>query len=60
MEALRYGVMSYANEQATPREVQMQRHIQKIVDPTQKYIEYLRLSAKLPASDIAFTIPRRR
>ena len=59
-ESFRYGVMSYASEQATPRDVQMQRKIQKIEDPTQKYIEYLRLSAKLPASDIAFTIPRRR
>jgi hypothetical protein len=52
-ESFRYGMMSYTTEQLTPRDVQMQRRIQKIEDPTQKYIEYLRLSSKPAAADIA-------
>ena len=59
-ESFRYGVMSYASEQAVPREVAMQRRIQKIEDPTQKYMEYLRLSAKPAGANISFTIPRGR
>jgi hypothetical protein len=59
-ESFRYGVMSYASEQNVPREVAMQRKIQKIEDPTQKYMEYLRLSARTPNSDISFQMPRRR
>jgi len=58
-ESFRYGVMSYASEEGTPFEVLMQREIQKIPSNTQKYQRYLELTAKR-ASDIAFTIPRRR
>ena len=58
-ESFRYGVMSYASEQGIPREVQMQREIMAISDNTLKYHCYLELTAKR-ASDIVFTIPRRR
>ena len=59
-EAFRYGVMSYASEQAVPREVEIQREIMSIKDNTQKYIRYLELTSRNRASDIGFTIPRRR
>jgi hypothetical protein len=59
-ESLRYGVMSYANEQAIPREVEIQREIMSIKDNTQKYQRYLKLSSRPRLADIAFTIPRRR
>jgi len=58
-ESFRYGVMSYASEEGTPREVLMQREIQTIPSNTQKYIRYLELTAKRTNS-IAFTIPRGR
>ena len=58
-ESFRYGVMSYGSEQATPREVLIQREIMSIQDNTQKYLRYLELTAKRTNS-IAFTIPRRR
>ena len=35
-ESFRYGAMSYASEQNVPREVAMQRKIQKIEDTTEK------------------------
>ena len=57
-ESFRYGVMSYASEQAVPREVEIQRELQKIASNTQKYMRYLELTAK--QANIAFTIPRRR
>jgi len=59
-ESFRYGVMSYGSEQAIPREVLIQREIQKITGNTQKYIRYLELSSRPRSEDIAFTIPRRR
>jgi hypothetical protein len=59
-ESFRYGVMSYASEQRIPREEAMRQRIQKIEDPTQKYMEYLRLSSRPASADIAFTIRRRR
>jgi hypothetical protein len=59
-ESFRYGVMSYGTEQTTPREVLMQREIQKITSNTQKYQRYLELSSRSRLADIAFTIPRRR
>ena len=60
-ESWRYGVMSYASHQAPPREVQMQERIKKIEDPTQKYMEYLRLSSRPAGADaVAFTLNRRR
>jgi hypothetical protein len=59
-ESSRHGVMSYASEQAVPREVEMQREIMSIKDNTQKYIRYLELSSRPRIADIAFTIPRRR
>jgi hypothetical protein len=43
-ESFRYGVMSYASEQGTPREVLIQREIKSIKDNTQKYIRYLQLT----------------
>jgi hypothetical protein len=58
-ESFRYGVMSYANEQGIPREVEIQREIMAIKDNTQKYQRYLELTAKRTNS-IAFTIPRGR
>jgi hypothetical protein len=59
-ESFRYGVMSYASEGVTPREVLIQREIQKISSNTQKYQRYLELSSRPRLADIAFTIPRRR
>ena len=53
-------VMSYGSEQAIPREVLIQREIQKITGNTQKYIRYLELTSRPRSADIAFTIPRRR
>ena len=43
-ESFRYGVVSYASEQGTPREVLIQREIMSIKDNTQKYIRYLQLT----------------
>jgi uncharacterized protein YbaR (Trm112 family) len=48
-----------ANEQAIPREVEIQREIMAIKDNTAKYQRYLELTAK-QANSIVFTIPRRR
>lgn len=60
-ESFRYGVMSYATAQKVPHEVVMQERIKGITDPTQKYMEYLRLSAqRRAADDISFTITPRR
>jgi len=52
--------MSYGSEQATPREVLIQREIISIKDNTAKYQRYLELSSRPRLADIAFTIPRRR
>ena len=51
--------MSYGSEQATPREVLIQREIMSIPNNTQKYQRYLELTAKR-TNNIVFTIPRRR
>jgi hypothetical protein len=59
-ESFRYGVMSYASEQAIPREVQIPREIMSIKDNTQKYQRYLELTSRPATADIAFTIPRCR
>jgi phage terminase large subunit len=59
-ESWRYGVMSYASAEKIPREVELQEHIKKIEDPTQKYMEYLRLAAKPRDNDLTFTMSRRR
>ena len=48
-----------ANEQAIPREVEIQREIMAIKDNTAKYQRYLELTAK-QANSITFTISRRR
>src|SRR5215469_2495618 len=53
-ESTRHGVMSYASEQAVPREVEMQRIIQAIPDNTLKYQRYLELTAKR-ASETSFS-----
>ena len=58
-ESFRYGVMSYASEQGTPREVEIQGEIMSIKDNTQKYLRDSELTAKRTIS-IGFTIPRRR
>jgi hypothetical protein len=49
-----------ANEQAIPREVEIQREIQAIPSYTEKYIRWLQLTSRPPTADIVFTIPRRR
>ena len=59
-ESFRYGVMSYGSEQATPREVLIQREIMSIPDNTLKYQRYLELTSRPRSADIVFTIPRRR
>ena len=59
-ESFRYGVMSYGSEQATPREVLIQREIMSIPNNTLKYQRYLELTSLPRLADIAFTIPRRR
>jgi hypothetical protein len=59
-ESFRYGLMSYATAKAPPREVQVQKRVQAIEDPTQKYMEYLRISARPAIADASFTISRRR
>jgi hypothetical protein len=59
-ESFRYGLMSYSTEQDTPREVLIQREIQKITSNTGKYIRCLELSSRSLLADITFTIPRRR
>ena len=45
-ESLCDGVMSYASELATLREVETQREIMSIKDDTQKYQRYLELSSR--------------
>jgi hypothetical protein len=55
----RYGLMSDATEEDTPREVEIQLEIMSIKDNTQKHLRYLELTAKRTNS-IALTIPRRR
>ena len=59
-ESFRYGLMSYANQQDTPREVRMQREIEAIGSNTQKYLRYLELSSKPATDGVVFTINRRR
>ena len=52
--------MSYASEQAVPREVQIQREIMAIKDNTAKHQRYLELLSSRPRlANITFTIPRR-
>jgi len=58
-ESWRDGVMSYASEQKMPREVELQERIKKIENPTQKYMEYLRLAAKPREPDMVFSMSRR-
>jgi phage terminase large subunit len=58
-EALRYGVMSYASKAPVPEEVEMAERLQQISDPTARYMEYLRLSAKQSSSSVELPIPRR-
>jgi hypothetical protein len=43
-----------------PREVELQERIKKIEDPTQKYMEYLRLAAKPREPDMVVSMSRRR
>lgn len=58
-ESFRYGVMSYATENAIPREFAIQERIRKIEDPTAKYMEYLRLTAKPAGVEGAVHLPSR-
>ncbi|MBA0088347.1 MAG: hypothetical protein HRJ53_25460, partial [Acidobacteria bacterium Pan2503] len=59
-ESFRYGLMSYATAQETPREVRMQREIEKIPDNTAKYLRYLELSSRAPGAGVVVSVPRRR
>lgn len=59
-ESFRYGVMSYADENAIPRDVQVDERIKAIKDPTAKYMEYLRITSKPAATDIQVPVPPRR
>jgi hypothetical protein len=54
-ESFRYGVMSYASEEGTPREVLIQREIMSIKDNTAKYQRHLELSSRPRLAGIAFT-----
>ena len=56
-ESLRYGLMSYASKAEVPREVEMDRRIKSIKDPTAKYMEYLRLQNQNRGSDIELNVP---
>lgn len=58
-EAFRYGVMSYASAQPVPQEVLIDERLKAIKDPTAKYMEYLRLTAKQSGSTAALPIPKR-
>jgi len=59
-EALRYGVMSYANKAPIPEDVEIAERLKQISDPTARYMEYLRLSAKQASgSSVALPVPRR-
>lgn len=58
-ESFRYGVMSYASPREKPREEQMQDKIKAIKDPTQKLLEYMRLTSKPAITDAAIAIPQR-
>lgn len=59
-EAFRYGLMSYATAKAPPREVQMQQRVMAIEDPTQKYMEYLKITSRPALGNAVFSIPRGR
>ena len=56
-ESLRYGLMSYASKAEVPREVEMDRRIKSIKDPTAKYMEYLRLQNQNHGSDLELNVP---
>lgn len=58
-EALRYGVMSYASKAPVPEEVQIAERLNQIKDPTARYMEYLRLTARGSGSSAALPIPKR-
>jgi len=58
-ESFRYGLMSYATTAPIPRDVANQERIQAIKDPTAKYMEYLRITAKPQIDDIVIPIPAR-
>jgi Phage terminase large subunit len=58
-ESFRYGLMSYATTAPVPREIANQERIKAIKDPTQKYMEYLRMAAKPAIDDIVIPIPSR-
>ncbi len=58
-ESFRYGLMSYASTAPIPRDVANQERIKAIKDPTQKYMEYLRLTSKPAIDDIVIPIPAR-
>ena len=49
--------MSYASKAEVPREVEMDRRIKSIKDPTAKYMEYLRLQNQNRGSDIELNVP---
>jgi hypothetical protein len=59
-ESFRYGLMSYASTAPIPREVAIQEHIKSIKDLTQKYMEYLRMTARSAADDVTIPIMSRK
>jgi hypothetical protein len=58
-EALRYGCMSHASKEPIPEDVQIEQRLCRIQDPTARYMEYLRLTAQPPASNVVLPIPPR-
>lgn len=58
-ESFRYGLMSYADENAIPREMAIQQAIQEIKSPTAKFIKYLELTSRPPGADLVAPVPQR-
>jgi len=58
-ESFRYGLMSHASQAPIPRDVANQERIKAIKDPTQKYMEYLRLSSKPAYEEVVIPTPSR-
>lgn len=59
-ESFRYGLMSYAATAPIPRDVAIQEEIKAIKDNTQKYMAYLRMTARRAEDEIAIPLPSRK
>lgn len=57
-ESLRYGVMSYASAQAKPKELEFAEELEKIKDPTARYIRYLQLGQKKTGDGMEVSVPK--